>query len=53
LPQVQDGQIVYATTPDQFAECAVELVAAGAEFVGGCCGTSPEFIQAIHQRLQP
>lgn len=50
LPQIVDGRATYAITPEQFAAGAVELVAQGANFVGGCCGTSPAFIRAIaHQ----
>ncbi len=51
LPQVVDGQTVYAQTPDAFAETVPALVEAGASFVGGCCGTTPEFIQAVRRKL--
>ncbi|HMA94031.1 MAG TPA: homocysteine S-methyltransferase family protein [Polyangiaceae bacterium] len=51
LPQLVDGRATYAITPDQFATGALELAAKGANFVGGCCGTSPAFIRAIAQRL--
>ena len=34
-------------TPAEFAAHARKLVDAGADFVGGCCGTTPEFIAAI------
>jgi 5-methyltetrahydrofolate--homocysteine methyltransferase len=52
LPQVLDGQTVYTQTPQQFAEFVPELVAAGAGFLGGCCGSSPEFIQAVAAKLR-
>jgi len=52
LPQLVDGQTVYAQTPEQFAEYAPQLVAAGASFIGGCCGTSPEFIAAVKKELR-
>jgi methionine synthase I (cobalamin-dependent) len=29
------------------------LVEAGASFIGGCCGTSPEFIRAVKEKLSP
>lgn len=51
LPQVVDGRTVYAQTPEGFADRVPELVAAGANFVGGCCGTTPEFIQAVRRKL--
>jgi 5-methyltetrahydrofolate--homocysteine methyltransferase len=52
LPEVVDGRTVYRTTPELFAERTRDLVAAGATFVGGCCGTDPRFIRAIVQTLQ-
>ena len=51
IPQVVDGKVVYETTPQQFASQAAELVDAGVSFIGGCCGTSPEFITALSQKL--
>lgn len=51
LPQVRAGQTVYAQTPAEFAEYIPSLVKAGAGFVGGCCGTTPEFIQAVASRI--
>jgi len=47
LPEIVDGRPHYKTTPDEFAQAMLELVDAGASFVGGCCGTNPEFISAI------
>jgi len=47
LPELVDGQIVYRTTPQAFASGAVALRQAGGSFIGGCCGTSPEFIRAV------
>ena len=51
LPEVIDGRTVYGQTPEQFARFLPELIAAGAGFVGGCCGTTPEFIRALQQAL--
>jgi methionine synthase I (cobalamin-dependent) len=47
LPEIVDGQAVYRTSPEAFAAQATALIAAGASFIGGCCGTSPEFIRAL------
>lgn len=46
-PEIEQGRIVYRTTPEQFADGARQLIQAGASFVGGCCGTSPDFIAAL------
>jgi methionine synthase I (cobalamin-dependent) len=51
LPELIDGKVVYTTTPDQFAGNLHKLLEAGASFVGGCCGTSPEFIAALRSQL--
>ncbi len=47
MPEMKDGQAVYTMEPDEFATKVKDLVAAGAGIVGGCCGTSPEFIAAM------
>ena len=47
LPEIVDGTVKYKTTPEDFAEAARELASAGATFVGGCCGTSPDFIHVL------
>jgi len=49
LPELRDGQAVYMQTAEQFAAEVPLLIASGARFVGGCCGTNPEFIQAVSQ----
>ena len=51
LPQIVEGETVYAQTPDEFAEYAPKLVEVGAAFLGGCCGTSPDFIRAVCAKL--
>jgi methionine synthase I (cobalamin-dependent) len=53
IPVLADGKVVYPTTPDEFAQKLDRLLEAGAQFVGGCCGTSPEFIAAIRAHLGP
>ncbi|MCF7838904.1 MAG: homocysteine S-methyltransferase family protein [Candidatus Marinimicrobia bacterium] len=51
LPEMQAGRAVYRQTPADFAQDALALVAAGADFIGGCCGTTPEFIRATAATL--
>jgi methionine synthase I (cobalamin-dependent) len=51
LPEVVDGQTVWRQTPEEFASYVPALVEAGASFVGGCCGTTPEFIKAVSEKL--
>lgn len=47
LPEWVQGNTVYRTTPEEFANYIPALVEAGACFIGGCCGTSPNFIRKI------
>jgi len=49
LPEMIGGRAVYAQTAEKFAAVVPALVEAGANFVGGCCGTTPEFIRAIRR----
>jgi methionine synthase I (cobalamin-dependent) len=51
LPSLSHGHAIYTTTPEQFARHVSDLIEAGASFVGGCCGTGPEFISAIGRTL--
>jgi methionine synthase I (cobalamin-dependent) len=47
LPELIDGQAVYRSTPEEFASYLPGLRQAGAAYVGGCCGTTPDFIRAL------
>lgn len=52
MPEYVDGRYMYLTTPDYLAEQARRMVNAGANLVGGCCGTGPEHIKAIASRIR-
>ena len=47
LPEWVDDQAVYRATPEEFAAYLPALRQAGAGYVGGCCGTTPDFIRAL------
>jgi len=51
LPVVENGQTVYRATPQEMAEGAVQLRAAGANIIGGCCGTTPSHIKEMRRSL--
>ena len=51
LPEMVDGKAVYKTTPEEFSSFTQPLLDAGADFIGGCCGTSPDFIRAVKRGL--
>jgi len=50
-PVMEHGIPVYKQRPQEFAHDVVKIVAAGANAVGGCCGTTPDFIREIHNAL--
>jgi 5-methyltetrahydrofolate--homocysteine methyltransferase len=47
LPELRDGKTVYAQTAEEFAAFVPQLIASGAGFIGGCCGSTPAFIRAV------
>jgi 5-methyltetrahydrofolate--homocysteine methyltransferase len=51
MPELENGRAVYRTSPEQFASFVPALLEAGASFIGGCCGSTPEFIRAASQAL--
>lgn len=51
LPELVNGAVTYRTSPEEFAARVPDLCAAGAVFVGGCCGTHPEFIRRTTEVL--
>ncbi len=52
MPQLVDGKTIFPMGPEDFGTWAPKLVQAGATYVGGCCGTTPEHIAAIKASLQ-
>ncbi len=47
MPELVDGVTVYAETPEYMSSRVAELIEAGANVVGGCCGTTPRHMAAI------
>lgn len=47
LPTLKDGKATYSLTVEEFAECMAAFQKQGVAVMGGCCGTSPDFIRAI------
>ncbi len=50
LPKVENGATVYDVTPADFAGEIASLMEAGVRVVGGCCGTTPDYIRALYDR---
>ena len=51
-PRMVAGQTVFDMTPPDFVEGVRQCIKAGARLVGGCCGTSPDHIQALADKLK-
>lgn len=47
LPEYEDGKFTYKTEPNYFTEFVRRFRDQGVRLIGGCCGTTPEHIQAL------
>lgn len=53
LPKSVDGHTVYDVGPEEFAGYMKQIAALGAAAVGGCCGTTPDYIRAEIAAVRP
>jgi methionine synthase I (cobalamin-dependent)/5,10-methylenetetrahydrofolate reductase len=51
MPRIIQDRYIYLCSPAYMAEYAVAFAEAGAQVIGGCCGTAPEHIKAIKEAL--
>ena len=51
FPEYVDGRYIYRSSPEYFAARGLETARAGANLVGGCCGTTPEHIRQLAEAL--
>jgi 5-methyltetrahydrofolate--homocysteine methyltransferase len=52
IPQLIDGKTVFDLKADDFCDQMLELVQMGADVVGGCCGTDPNYIEKLANALK-
>lgn len=52
LPTNVDGKDVFPETPEYMASLVPGIIAAGANIIGGCCGTTPAHIKAIKEAVE-
>lgn len=50
-PELIDGKTVFRESPEMMASFVPELIKAGVNIIGGCCGTTPEHIKEIGKAL--
>ena len=48
MPHYHDGETTFPESPDDMAARVKEIVEAGANIIGGCCGTTPDHICEVH-----
>ena len=52
LPEVKDGQTVYNVDADEFSKYMLTIADKGATILGGCCGTTPEYIKELKETVE-
>jgi homocysteine S-methyltransferase len=52
MPRAVEGRNIYLCSPEYMASFARKAIAAGAQMVGGCCGTTPNHIRAMRQAVR-
>lgn len=52
MPRESDGEVYYDVKPEDFVTHVTEMVHEGVAIVGGCCGTTPQFINQLSKRLK-
>ena len=52
MPVYEDGKTVFPETPEETAAYVSDLIIAGTNIIGGCCGTGPNHIKRIKEKAQ-
>src|SRR5580692_10010616 len=52
MPRAVEGRNIYLCSPEYMASFARKAIAAGAQMVGGCCGTTPNHIRAMRSAIR-
>ena len=52
LPSVVEGKEIYAATPEMFAARVPEWIEAGARVIAGCCGTTPQHLKKMAEKIK-
>ncbi|MGB9147136.1 MAG: bifunctional homocysteine S-methyltransferase/methylenetetrahydrofolate reductase [Acidobacteriaceae bacterium] len=52
MPRSVEGRNIYLCSPEYMASFARKFIKAGVQFVGGCCGTTPQHIRAMKSALR-
>ncbi|MGN0193933.1 MAG: homocysteine S-methyltransferase family protein [Pseudoramibacter sp.] len=52
LPREVDGQTVYDVSAEEFSDIMAKIAEAGAAILGGCCGTTPDYIEKLIEKTK-
>lgn len=52
IPRLEQGRAVYDQSPADFAKACEKFLPYGAALIGGCCGTTPEFVKELKNKLK-
>ena len=53
MPKSVDGKTVFDVDADEFSDIMTDIVSLGVQAVGGCCGTTPEYIKKTVEKTSP
>lgn len=51
LPKTENGKTIYDVLPEDFSEEMVEIAKSGAVILGGCCGTTPDYMRCLVEKV--
>jgi 5-methyltetrahydrofolate--homocysteine methyltransferase len=52
IPYMENNKVIYPATPHEMSEYAEKFIKLRVNIIGGCCGTTPEHIRAIAQKVK-
>ncbi len=52
MPREEQGQTTYDISPEEFSDAMKQMAQMGVKMLGGCCGTSPEYIRLVIKSLE-
>lgn len=51
IPEVSDNKVIYPESEEEFVDNCSEMVKNQVKFIGGCCGTTPDYIQLLKKKI--
>ncbi len=52
IPVVKNGKTIFPATPEEMAQYVPDILKAGGRIIAGCCGTTPQHIKVMKEKLQ-